>query len=371
MKWFSTKKTPGQEMSPEEMREELQLLQERNEFLLAASLTFITCVKEFALGRDELKADAFMERMDELKKQMQAQQATAAVARRFAGYPELILDFVGREKAYFAEREAEFTTIIQMLRAGLASVFDDNQSFTRSVSERGMRLERLANLDDIRRIREQLKGEVDALQTTIKEKKTSDMQRMEKLTRQVDALRVDLEKVKDVSKMDALTSAFNRMAFDTHLQHLIDRAGQVASFRFSLLMCDLDNFKAINDTYGHPVGDRVLLSFVRECKAYFRERDFVARYGGEEFAIILPDALLGDAMKRADRMCNGLAEKRFRIDDNAPDKTIGFTVSIGVSAVHPEDTRETLVERADRALYVAKRTGKSRAVSEEEVRATV
>jgi diguanylate cyclase (GGDEF)-like protein len=370
MKWFSTKKPQGQDMTPEELREELQLTQERSEFLHAATLAFIMCVKEFALGRDELKADAFMDRMDELKKAILAGQSTPTLVKRFVGYPEMVLDFVAREKAYYAEREAEFTTIIQMLRTGLASVFDDNQAFTQSVAERGLRLERLSNLDDIRRIREQLKGEVDALQTTIKEKKTSDMRRMEKLTRQVDALRVDLEKVKDVSKMDALTSAFNRMAFDTHMQHLIDRANQLPSFRFCLLMCDLDNFKGINDTYGHPVGDRVLLSFVRECKAYFRDRDFVARYGGEEFAIILPDAQLADAMKRADRLCNGLAEKRFRIDDNTPDKTIGFTVSIGVSAVRPEDSKETLIERADRALYVAKRTGKSRAVSEEEVRAT-
>ena len=135
----------------------------------------------------------------------------------------------------------------------------------------------------------------------------------------------------------------------------------------SLMMCDLDNFKQINDTHGHIVGDRVLKCFIQECKTMFRNDDFISRYGGEEFAIILPGLSLKKAFKRADSFCRILSGKLYLIDSSRPDERIGFTVSIGVSELRKKDTVEEFIDRADQALYKAKRTGKNRAVSEKEV----
>ena len=179
-------------------------------------------------------------------------------------------------------------------------------------------------------------------------------------------LRSSLEQVKDASMMDAMTGAFNRMTFDARMQWMIQRS-EIVWNPTSLMMCDLDNFKQINDTYGHIVGDRVLKCFVQECKTMFRSDDFVARYGGEEFAIILPGINLREALKRARSFCKLLAGKQFLIDPLRPDERISFTVSIGVSELRKKDSCDVFIDRADKALYKAKRTGKSRAVSEKEV----
>lgn len=133
------------------------------------------------------------------------------------------------------------------------------------------------------------------------------------------------------------------------------------------MMCDLDNFKQVNDTYGHIVGDSVLKCFVQECKTMFRSDDLIARYGGEEFAILLSGIGLGGALSRAQSFCRLLSHKQFLVDPQLPDKRISFTVSIGVSELRSEDTPEAFIDRADKALYLAKRTGKNRAVGENEM----
>ena len=360
------RKKPESDISPEKLSEELQQCRERSEFLLSATLSFITCVKEFSFGFAEIHADEFTARIDELKEHFTTIESIAVLQRRFAGQPDMILDFIIREKAYLAEREEELKVIIEMLRNGLTAMYGDNQTFNTNLQESNLRMERITYLDDIRRIKEQLKDEVEKIRTTVQEKKNADLKRMDSLSREVDALRQNLEKVTDASKIDPLTGAFNRLAFDINLQRSIDRY-QITHARFALLMCDLDDFKRINDTHGHQVGDRVLMSFVRECKAFFRDHDFVARYGGEEFALVLSHASLRDAMKRAKKFCKTLASKRFIIDKAETDRTLIFTTSIGVSEISRDDTLETIIERADRALYLAKSSGKNLVMSEQDV----
>jgi diguanylate cyclase (GGDEF)-like protein len=146
----------------------------------------------------------------------------------------------------------------------------------------------------------------------------------------------------------------------------VDR-NTVSPVPFSLLMLDIDNFKRINDTYGHPVGDRVILAVVQQCKGLIRKDDFLARYGGEEFAIILPAASLRHGSKKARAICKAIAVMRYPLDSQAPHTILSFTVSIGVSTCRPGDTVASIVERADKALYEAKRLGKNRVVSEKQV----
>ncbi|HOS42949.1 MAG TPA: GGDEF domain-containing protein [Armatimonadota bacterium] len=334
--------------------------------LLSAVLTLITCVKEFSFGLKEMNADAFARQMEALKQQLDPEKSTAELRRAFSGQPEAIDAFIQRERAYLEEREREYRAIIDMLRASLATLFEENLGFTNSLNEQGLQLEQLADLDDIRRIKERLRGQVEMMRNTVAKKAASDRQRMEKLSREVDVLRMNLERVTDISQTDALTGASNRLAFDLMLQRMIDRFSLTRSARFCLLLCDLDNFKVINDTYGHPVGDRVLKSFVTECRAYFREEDFIARYGGEEFAILLPGATLGNARRRAQLFCRRLAGQRFRIYADRPGEHLTFTTSIGISEIHRDDTMETLLRRADSALYLAKQAGKSRAMCEQD-----
>lgn len=125
---------------------------------------------------------------------------------------------------------------------------------------------------------------------------------------------------------------------------------------FSAIMLDLDYFKSINDTYGHAVGDLVLREFAKRCKSCIREIDYIGRYGGEEFIILLPDAHMKASMNIAERLRSAITKKPIRIDD----KEISISASLGVACRDENTTSlETLIARADQALYIAKHNGRN------------
>jgi diguanylate cyclase (GGDEF)-like protein len=128
-----------------------------------------------------------------------------------------------------------------------------------------------------------------------------------------------------------------------------------------MIMMDVDDFKNLNDTYGHLVGDRVLRAIANVVKAQMRGVDTAARYGGEEIAVILPRTEMVGAYSLAERIREGIAELRITTDEDPP-RVLGVTASLGIAAF-PESKASDgtdLVRRADRALYRAKRTGKNR-----------
>lgn len=321
-------------------------------------------LKDFAYDTGEQKAADFHQHIDALGEKYDEELPAEVAQEALSSEKEYILHFIAEQKSYLTEREAEFTNIIDMLRTGLTEMLGSNQQYNSTLYERNMRMEQITRLDDIRRMKVALASEVAQVRKVIQEKQEKDTEQMDALAREVDLLRNSLEEVKDASMLDGLTGAYNRLAFDTQLNRLIERNNIVAT-PFALLMCDLDDFKKINDTYGHQVGDRVLMCFVREAKAMFRKEDIIARYGGEEFAIILPGINLRQAYDRAIGLCKLLTSKQYLADEQSCDTMIRFSVSIGISAVRPHDTADDLVTRADRALYQSKRNGKSRATIEE------
>ena len=156
------------------------------------------------------------------------------------------------------------------------------------------------------------------------------------------------------ARTDVLTLLANRRAFDDEL------ARRIAEFRrhrrtFSLIMADVDRFKAFNDKHGHPTGDEVLRGVARLLRRKMREMDIVARYGGEEFAVLLPGTNLDDACKAAVRACEAIAKCPFRHDE----KELRVTVSFGVAEVLGNEDGAMLVTRADKALYAAKEGGRN------------
>lgn len=175
-----------------------------------------------------------------------------------------------------------------------------------------------------------------------------------------------MAKAQQASLTDGLTGAANRLAFDRHMHKLLERHA-MAPTACVLLLLDIDNFKQINDTYGHLVGDRVLMALVQRCRTLIRQDDLLARYGGEEFAVLLHGASLRQGLKRARAICRTVADGRYAIDAHHPHDIVRFTVSIGVSALRRHDTVTSFIARADKALYAAKHQGKNRVVSEAQV----
>ena len=171
-------------------------------------------------------------------------------------------------------------------------------------------------------------------------------------------LRADLVALREKVSLDALTHLHNRGAFDDVLAKQLDFSF-LSGEPMALLMFDLDNFKQINDTYGHPGGDRVLQTVANTLVRLFpRRSDFIARYGGEEFALILVDADPDNLAALGERALEAI--RALSID--YLDHSITVTSSIGIAAGTPHDSAETLLRRADQALYQAKQTGRDRLV---------
>jgi len=164
----------------------------------------------------------------------------------------------------------------------------------------------------------------------------------------------------ELAMVDGLTGLFVRRYFDARIEEEIERSRRYGS-PFSVVMLDVDDFKKLNDTYGHLVGDRVLRAIANVIKAQMRGVDTAARYGGEEMSVILPRTEMVGAYNLAERIREAIAELRITTDDDPP-RALGVTASLGISAYPESKARdgEDLVRKADRALYRAKKTGKNR-----------
>jgi diguanylate cyclase (GGDEF)-like protein/PAS domain S-box-containing protein len=155
---------------------------------------------------------------------------------------------------------------------------------------------------------------------------------------------------------DGLTDIYNRSTIDKLLNYELGRTLRYKR-SLSLLMMDLDHFKDVNDTYGHQVGDDVLIWFARHIASASRGTDFVGRYGGEEFTMIMPETELLQANRTAERLCNMIANSPVMLGS---DEKLEITVSIGVAAC-PNNAKnaEELIKSADDALYRAKELGRN------------
>jgi two-component system, cell cycle response regulator len=175
-----------------------------------------------------------------------------------------------------------------------------------------------------------------------------------------DELRASVAQTIEMAVTDGLTGLHNRRYLDSHLQTLVDRA-LTRRRPLSLMIIDLDRFKAINDTHGHDGGDEVLREFAMRLRKSVRGIDLACRYGGEEFVVVMPDTEGHIGEKVAERIRASIEQTPFRIGGRTE---LNVTISVGVAMLEPpHDTVATLMKRADMALYEAKRGGRNRVVA--------
>ena len=179
------------------------------------------------------------------------------------------------------------------------------------------------------------------------------------LRKEISDHRVAAAEMKVLATTDALTGLLNR-------RHLMTLGGYAFDFArregqpLSVLMMDVDNFKQVNDLFGHLAGDRVLIEVSAAIQAGLRKDDLLGRFGGEEFVAVLPKAGISAVQKVAERVLRKVAQRVTRVRS----QDIQITLSIGIAHAEPADEcLETLLERADQALYAAKRAGKNRAMA--------
>ena len=160
------------------------------------------------------------------------------------------------------------------------------------------------------------------------------------------------EEIRLLSITDKLTQSFNRLKLDETMEVQFEWS-KSSGLPFVIIILDIDHFKLVNDTYGHQIGDRVLIELVTILHNHVRDGDVVGRWGGEEFLIILPNTTLAEATVLAERLRQAVANYAF--------STAGrVTISLGVSAFATDNSPESIVSRADTALYLAKEKGRNR-----------
>jgi diguanylate cyclase (GGDEF)-like protein len=166
------------------------------------------------------------------------------------------------------------------------------------------------------------------------------------------------KRIEELAALDELTGSFNRRCIMRMLDDEITRT-QRTTAPCSIALIDLDWFKRINDTYGHPIGDEVLRTFAITVFANIRNIDRFGRYGGEEFLLVLPDTPGDTAVRLLDRLRAIVSD----LDWSAFSPGMQVTVSAGVTTLRPDETADTFLARADRALYTAKARGRNRIAS--------
>lgn len=198
----------------------------------------------------------------------------------------------------------------------------------------------------------------------VQESNASLQHKLTQAQQDVHKLQTQLAQITDLATIDELTGLYNRRAL---FSRLVEEHSRVERYKenFSLMIIDIDDFKNVNDTYGHQVGDAILKNLASFLKGNLRTSDFVSRFGGEEFIAILPSTDMTKAKRVAEKLRHMLGKKVF--EDKKGEVKIKITVSVGISQCTPGDNIDSLIKRADDALYLAKDNGKNAIFTEEDL----
>ena len=181
---------------------------------------------------------------------------------------------------------------------------------------------------------------------------------VEQANKDIQRLEKELEHASTLVRHDPLTGSLNRKGLEDMLTREVARM-QRRNTKLCVAMLDVDNFKRLNDTFGHSTGDEALKHLAGVIRENLRPQDSSGRYGGEEFLLLLPDTTLPDAVTALQRLQRELT-RRFFLFEN---QKVLITFSAGVTELHLSEPQEAAIDRADQAMYRAKRAGKNRVES--------
>lgn len=260
----------------------------------------------------------------------------------------------GQEQEWTRRIEAAADKIIE----AIASVGEGTVTYGRALQDFSGNVADASTAEDLTTLITGMLGETKGMTRQIDELQT----KVRETGAEVSELREKLAYAELASKTDGLTHTANRRHFDEALRDAAANSVENGE-ALSLVMADLDHFKTLNDKYGHQVGDQVLKIVGKTMVQCVKGQDTVARYGGEEFAVILPNTDATGAAALAERIRETISKKK--LVKKGTDVDIGpITISLGVTAYVPGEPLGDFVERADRALYSAKRAGRNRVGSE-------
>jgi diguanylate cyclase len=248
----------------------------------------------------------------------------------------------------------ELLTVVHLVKKHV----ETSGSHSESLAKANRHLSSLTSAEQVRKVVQLLMTENSKMQAEV----TALNGRLQQSQAQIEKLRTNLNESQRLGMLDAVTSLKNRHWLDANLPSEVELASE-SSEPLALILADIDNFKRINDTYGHAVGDEVLRRFGELLSKNIKGRDTAVRYGGEEFIVVLPQTRIEGAHNLGEQLRQELEAKRWM--HHKTGRPIGkVTASFGIAQWRPPEKPESLIERADSNLYEAKSQGRNRVISD-------
>ncbi len=322
------------------------------------------------------------DRVEELKESISRHLDEEEIPRVLERINLLIRDMRGRLKQERLELEKFLGQLTERLThiGGALEISDDS---TRKVLENRRKLDReiesqardmescALSATDLGTLKALVQERVETIRQRMEENRSEEKkliaeqeqqmrelrERLTEMEEEAEQLRTQMREERQQAFTDALTGLPNRFAYEERLEQEYERWKRYQS-PLSILIIDVDHFKRINDTYGHQAGDKALRIIARELSVSTRKTDFIGRYGGEEIVILMPETSADEALAAAEKLRRKIEECGFHFRE----KKVTITVSCGISEYRQGDTPESAFERADQALYEAKRSGRNRCV---------
>jgi len=292
----------------------------------------------------------------------------AAVARRVEELCSRAVADINPQGA-IKNQEEELQRIVAMLSDSILHINQANESTGSSIDTHLTALNKAVVEDGepvqfsqkIELIANSIKQTTEMLKSEIEESR----QQVKGAGEKIQHLEKELQKTRAESLRDGLTGLANRRSFNEFIAKAT--ATYDPSKPWSLIMLDVDHFKRVNDTHGHVIGDALLIKLSRTLRDEVLSPSFLARYGGEEFVILMPNTPLAASREFCESLLRKVRSARWQYRSQVKEITISATVSAGIASQHKDDSPETFIARADKALYLAKENGRDRLQTEEDL----
>jgi len=316
----------------------------------------------YAIDLDDLSADAVRMRAEEWARHVltgspppSGPPPVTANGRQWGAVRDFVKKICVGQHEYSLSRINELRQALWKMMQGLRTALEQNNTADLQVDDQLTRLMQALASNSVDALKKEVHATIALVHKFAEERRHRQNYQIDELAERLTTLRIELDEARKEIALDPMTRLYNRSAFDQHLIKILETYQNSEGLAW-LAIADIDRFKAINDTYGHPTGDSVIRLVADVLTRSFpRKNDFVARYAGDEFAIVLTDIAPDEAQSLCKRMMDTIRSQTITTETGTKGR---ITISLGIAGLRRNDTSASWLSRADAALYRAKRCGR-------------